>query len=172
MSCVSSQRQADRSDTRRPHHPYLTGSRPAAREIKPASVVRVVPRPQDASRIEIMAWRFYAAIGMAILMRHWHAIISSKRGGGRRIGVPAGLPCLAVFTRVFEYFRDGKCRFLSLCVSGSLAWRAECSKICVHHLRAKIKLRHCMHGTTRPRSDTNINHDPSRIATRGPSCQD
>ena len=62
-----------------------------------------------------MAWRFYAAIGMAFLINHWHAIIPSETGGGREIGVPAGLPFMAMFTRVFGLFRGRKCQFLSLC---------------------------------------------------------
>ena len=51
---------------------------------------------------------------MAILMRHWHAIISSETGGGHEIGVAAGLPCLALFTRMFGLFESRKCQFLTL----------------------------------------------------------
>ena len=80
--------------------------------------------------------------------------------------------CLHACLGIFEV----DCDTLSGEVSGEASGRCHCVRsvatICVQHLRAKIKLRHCVNGTTRTPTDTNIHHASARIATWGPSCQD
>jgi len=163
---VSFHWSSDRSHARRPHHPHLTGSRAAARQIKPASVVRLMPRPQDASRIEIMAWRFYAAIGMAILTRHWHAIISSKRGVVAKLVLPQDYRSWHMFTCVSEYFRGALRHFVARNVGRSVglpSLPAECNKIFVKHLRAKKNLRNCTHGNPRASASADQHITTARI---------
>ena len=53
-----------------------------------------------------MAWRFYAAIGMAFLINHWHAIILSETGGGSRNRCPRRITVHgSVYTRVWVFSR-------------------------------------------------------------------
>ena len=76
-----------------------------------------------------------------------------------------------VYTRVRVVYKSKVPISDTLQVLVSMTSRAECSKICVRHLRAKIKLRNCT-DETRPRPDTNIHLKSSRFAARGASTQD